>query len=202
MTDLLPPVLETESERLFAGTFIADQGVDTTSCPPAPTLTIPGLQSALSMDSSTDVGTVQLAPESLLKERAGCSGLRRIATSVLPTPAPKSGDAYLRFTPRTEMDIAVCSAAVNLTLGPKGVVTAARVVLGAVAPTVVLVPAAAKAIIGSTLDDDALANLAAACEAACAPIDDKRGTVEFRTEVAGVLARRAAKLAYERAGGK
>ena len=88
MTDLLPPVLETESERLFAGTFIADQGVDTTSCPPAPTLTIPGLQSALSMDSSTDVGTVQLAPESLLKERAGCSGLRRIATSVLPTPAP------------------------------------------------------------------------------------------------------------------
>ncbi|MBT7334648.1 MAG: xanthine dehydrogenase family protein subunit M [Gammaproteobacteria bacterium] len=125
-----------------------------------------------------------------------------IEAIVLPTPAPKSGDAYLRFTPRTEMDIAVCSAAVNLTLGPKGVVTAARVVLGAVAPTVVLVPAAAKAIIGSTLDDDALANLAAACEAACAPIDDKRGTVEFRTEVAGVLARRAAKLAYERAGGK
>ena len=99
------------------------------------------------------------------------------------------------------MDIAVCSAGVSLTLGKGGVVEEARVALGAVAPTVVLVPAAAKAIIGTKLDDDALAALAQACEAACNPIDDKRGTVEFRTEVAGVLARRAAKIAYQRAGG-
>lgn len=120
----------------------------------------------------------------------------------LPAPKAKSGDAYLRFIPRTEMDIAVCSAGVNLTIGAKGVVKQARVALGAVAPTVVLVPAAAKAIVGTKLDDAALAKMAAACEAACAPIDDKRGTVEFRTEVAGVLARRAAKLAYQRAGGK
>jgi len=112
----------------------------------------------------------------------------------------KTGDAYLRFTPRTEMDIAVCSAGVCLTLGKRGIIEDARVALGAVAPTVVLVPAAAKAIIGSKLDDGALAALARACEAACSPIDDKRGTVEFRTEVAGVLARRAAKIAYQRAG--
>ncbi|MEJ2130121.1 MAG: xanthine dehydrogenase family protein subunit M, partial [Gammaproteobacteria bacterium] len=107
-----------------------------------------------------------------------------------------------RFTPRTEMDIAVVSAGVNLTLGPKGVVKQARVALGAVAPTVVLVPEAADAIVGTKLDKSALAELASACAAACAPIDDMRGTVEFRTEVAGVLARRAAKIAYERAGGK
>ena len=100
------------------------------------------------------------------------------------------------------MDIAVCSAGVNLTLNAKGEVKKARVALGAVAPTVVLVPEAAEAIIGTKLDDDALAALAAACEAACKPIDDMRGTIEFRTEVAGVLARRAAKIAYERAGGK
>jgi carbon-monoxide dehydrogenase medium subunit len=124
-----------------------------------------------------------------------------IEAITLPLPKGKTGDAYLRFTPRTEMDIAVCSAAVKLTLGRGGVVADARVALGAVAPTVILVPAAAKAIIGTKLDEDALAALAAACEAACAPIDDKRGTVEFRTEVAGVLARRAAKIAYERAGG-
>ena len=74
--------------------------------------------------------------------------------------------------------------------------------LGAVAPTVILVPAAAKAIVGTKLDDAALERLAAACEAACRPIDDKRGTIEFRTEVAGVLARRAARIAYQRAGGK
>jgi carbon-monoxide dehydrogenase medium subunit len=116
--------------------------------------------------------------------------------------APKSGDAYLRFIPRSEMDIAVVSAGINLTLGPKGVVKQARVVLGAVAPTAVLVPAAAKAIVGTSLDADALAKLATACEAACRPIDDMRGTIEFRTEVAGVLARRAASIAYQRAGGK
>ncbi len=125
-----------------------------------------------------------------------------IEAITLPKPAPKSGDAYLRFTPRTEMDIAVVSAGVSLTLGPKGVVKKARVVLGAVAPTVVIVPAAAKAIVGTKLDDAALAKLAAACEAACKPIDDKRGTIEFRTEVAGVLARRAAQIAYQRAKGE
>lgn len=124
-----------------------------------------------------------------------------IESITLPARKGKSGDAYLRFIPRTEMDIAVCSAGVSLTLGKGGVVAEARVALGAVAPTVVLVPAAAKAIIGTKLDDDALAAMAAACEAACNPIDDKRGTVEFRTEVAGVLAKRAAKIAYQRAGG-
>lgn len=125
-----------------------------------------------------------------------------IEAITVPARPAKTGDAYLRFIPRTEMDIAVCSAGICLSLGPKGVVKDARVVLGAVAPTVVVVAKAAKAIIGTKLDDDALAALAAACEAACAPIDDKRGTVEFRTEVAGVLARRAAKIAYARAGGK
>ena len=98
------------------------------------------------------------------------------------------------------MDIAVVSAGVNLTL-EQGRVKTARVALGAVAPTVVLVPAAAKAIIGSKLDDEALEKLAAACSAACNPIDDKRGTIEYRTKVAGVLARRAARIAFQRAGG-
>ncbi len=125
-----------------------------------------------------------------------------IESITLPAKAPRSGDAYLRFIPRTEMDIAVVSAGVNLTLDSKGVVKKARVALGAVAPTVLLVEDAAKAIVGTKLDDDALAALAAACEAACRPIDDMRGTIEFRTEVAGVLARRAALTAYERAGGK
>lgn len=124
-----------------------------------------------------------------------------IEAITLPRPPPRSGDAYLRFIPRTEMDIAVVGAGVSLTLGPNGVVKKARVTLGAVAPTVVLVPAAARAITGTRLEDVALAKLAAACEAACNPIDDMRGTVEYRTEVAGVLARRAAKIAYQRAGG-
>ena len=117
----------------------------------------------------------------------------------LPKRAKRSGDAYLRFIPRTEMDIAVVGAAVSLSLDAKGVCTDARVSLGAVAPKPLLVKAAAKALIGTTVDDAALAALAAAASAACAPIDDKRGTIEFRTQVAGVLARRAALAALERA---
>jgi carbon-monoxide dehydrogenase medium subunit len=124
-----------------------------------------------------------------------------IEAITLPAKKPKSGDAYLRFIPRTEMDIAVVGVAVNLTL-EKGLIKTARVALGAVAPTPLLVKAAAKAIIGTKLDDEALDALAAACTAACNPIDDKRGTIEYRQRVAGVLAKRTAKIAYERAGGK
>jgi carbon-monoxide dehydrogenase medium subunit len=91
---------------------------------------------------------------------------------------------------------------VSLTLDKKGRVEDARVSLGAVAPTVLLVKAAADAIIGTALDDQALAKLAEAASAACSPIDDKRGTKEFRIKVAGVLARRAAMIAFRRAGGK
>jgi carbon-monoxide dehydrogenase medium subunit len=120
----------------------------------------------------------------------------------LPKPKAKQSDSYLRFIPRTEMDIAVVGCGVNLTLDANGVITAACVVLGAVAPTQVVVDAAAKAIIGTKLDDAALAALDAAARAACKPINDKRGTIEFRTKIAGVLARRAAKIAYDRAGAR
>lgn len=116
----------------------------------------------------------------------------------LPAREPGGGDAYLRFIPRTEMDIAVVGCGINLRV-EGGKITQARVSLGAVAPTVLLVGEAAEAIIGSTLDDAALDRLAAAASAACNPIDDKRGTIEFRTHVAGVLARRTAKIAYDRA---
>ena len=117
----------------------------------------------------------------------------------LPKKLPRSADAYLRFIPRTEMDIAVVGAGINLTLDEKGICHQARVALGAVAPTVLLVEAGAKALIGSTLDDAALDKLRAAASAACNPIDDKRGTVEFRVDVAGVLAKRAALIAQQRA---
>jgi carbon-monoxide dehydrogenase medium subunit len=118
----------------------------------------------------------------------------------LPKRPPRSADAYLRFIPRTEMDIAVVGAGVNLTLDAAGVITEARVALGAVAPTALLVPDAAKALVGRKLDETALAGLDAAVRRACKPIDDKRGTIEYRTKVAGVMARRTAAIAYERAG--
>jgi carbon-monoxide dehydrogenase medium subunit len=122
-----------------------------------------------------------------------------VVSITLPERPKKSGDAYLRFIPRTEMDIAVVGAGVSLTLDKKGVCTHARVALGAVAPKPLLVKDGAKALIGTTVDAAALDALAAAASAACNPIDDKRGTIEYRTKVAGVLARRAAVIALERA---
>jgi carbon-monoxide dehydrogenase medium subunit len=123
-----------------------------------------------------------------------------LVSFTLPPRPPGSGDAYLRMIPRTEMDIAVVGCGVSLTL-KDGVCTSARVGLGAVAPTVLLVEAAAQALIGSQLDDAALNAAAAACSAACRPIDDKRGTIAYRTKIAGVLLRRTAAIAAQRATG-
>ena len=97
------------------------------------------------------------------------------------------------------MDIAVVGAGVSLTVDGAGTITAARVSLGAVAPRVLLDAEAAAAIIGSRLDRAAQDRLEAAARAICAPIDDTRGPVEFRLQVAGVLARRAALIALDRA---
>jgi carbon-monoxide dehydrogenase medium subunit len=118
----------------------------------------------------------------------------------LPPRPSGSGDAYLRMIPRTEMDIAVVGCGVSLILDG-GVCTTARVALGAVAPTVLLLEDTANALIGSKLDNAALRTAAAACSAACRPIDDKRGTMAYRTKVAGVLLTRAVAIAARRAGG-
>ncbi len=119
----------------------------------------------------------------------------------LPPRGQRASDAYLRLIPRTEMDIAVVGAGVNLTLAADGKISEAHVALGAVAPTTLLASSAGAAIVGGALDDAALARLDAAACAACNPISDKRGTSEYRTRIAGVLARRAAKIAYDRARG-
>jgi carbon-monoxide dehydrogenase medium subunit len=140
------------------------------------------------------VEDVMLGPRQLALEKGEI-----IASFQLPKKAPRSADAYLRFIPRTEMDIAVAGCGVCLTLDAGGTCTAARVGLGAVAARPLLVADAAKALVGSKVDDAALGKLDAAVRAACKPIDDKRGTIEYRTKVAGVLARRAALIALERA---
>jgi carbon-monoxide dehydrogenase medium subunit len=124
-----------------------------------------------------------------------------VASFKLPKRPARSGDAYLRFIPRTEMDIAVVGAGVNLTLDAGGVCTDARVSIGAVAERALLVPEAAAALVGTKVDAAALERLAAAVSAACRPISDKRGTKEYRIKVAGVMARRAAQIALERAKG-
>jgi carbon-monoxide dehydrogenase medium subunit len=119
----------------------------------------------------------------------------------VPTPGANSSDAYLRFIPRTEMDIAVAGCGVSLTVESDGTCSAARVGIGAVAPTALLVPGAADALIGSQLDDAALRAAGEACTAASSPISDKRGTADYRRRVVAVLCRRAAAIAKSRATG-
>ena len=135
----------------------------------------------------TGVGTNTLAKDEFLL------GLR------IPAPKGNTGDAYLRFIPRTEMDIAVAGAGVRLTLDDSGTCSAARVSIGAVAPTALLVSAAGEALVGTKVDDAALNAAADACSAAASPISDKRGTVEYRTKVVGVLCKRAGAIARDRA---
>jgi CO/xanthine dehydrogenase FAD-binding subunit len=123
-----------------------------------------------------------------------------LVSITLPKRAKTSSDAYLRLIPRTEMDIAVVGVGVSLSMKGDTVVDA-RVGLGAVAPTVLLVDKAGKALVGSKLDDAALEAAAKACSDACKPIDDKRGTIRYRTKIAGVLLKRAAMIARDRANG-
>ena len=111
-----------------------------------------------------------------------------------------SADAYLRMTPRTEMDIAVVGCSVNITMD-KGLCTDARVSLGAVAPTVLLIEEAARIMIGTDLNADILDKVSKLCSDACNPINDKRGTIDYRTKVAGVLFKRAALIAIDRIKG-
>ena len=117
---------------------------------------------------------------------------------ILPRPSSQTADAYLRLTPRTEMDIAVAGVGVSLTLDDDGICTAARVSIGAVAPTALLVEGSGVALVGTKLEESAIeAAVAAAREAAC-PIADKRGTAEYRTHVVGVLVARAIAQAQAR----
>ena len=119
----------------------------------------------------------------------------------LPKPKLRSGDAYLRLIPRSEMDIAVVGAGVSLSVTEDGKIEAVRVSLGAIAPTQVLLTGLEDIFVGKEPDDDAIQKLVAVAEKACKPIKDKRGTIEYRTKIAGVLAKRAFAIALKRANG-
>jgi len=149
-----------------------------------------GQRDVAAEDFLTGPGTTVLAPGEF------------VVAIVLPRPAARTADAYLRFIPRTEMDIAVVGAGAALTLAEDGACSAVRLALGAVAPTPRLVAEASDILVGNKLDDGVLDALAAAASATCDPIDDKRGTIVFRTKVSGVLARRVVTAAWQRAEGK
>ncbi len=118
----------------------------------------------------------------------------------VPPPPERFGAHYLRFIPRNEMDIAVVGCGASLEMeSDLRTVKRARVSLGAVAPTPLLVGEAAAELEGRELDEGAIEKAAAAARAAARPITDMRGTVEYRVHLAGVLTRRALEKSLERA---
>ncbi len=122
----------------------------------------------------------------------------------LKFPAPKvhSGASYLRFIPRNEMDIAVVGVGVSVELdSSRSKCTQARIALGAVAPTPILVSEAGSALVDGALTEEHLTKAAAAAQAAAKPISDMRGTADFRKHIVGVLVKRALEIALERAKG-
>jgi CO/xanthine dehydrogenase FAD-binding subunit len=119
---------------------------------------------------------------------------------LIDAPAPHSSDAYLRFIPRNEMDIAVVGVGGSITLDlDDDRVVDARIALGAVGPTPIFAAEASKALIGKKLDEAALDNAARLATSVATPIDDMRGTAEFRRHIVGVLTRRVLTIAAERA---
>ena len=139
-------------------------------------------------DFCTSPGRTVLQPDELLIEFQ------------IPGPAAHSSDAYQRFIPRNEMDIAVVGVGVSLTLDlADDRCIAARIALGAVGPTPIFATAAAAALVGKKLDAATIAKAAQAAIAASSPIDDMRGTAEFRRHIVGVLTQRVVTLAAERA---
>jgi carbon-monoxide dehydrogenase medium subunit len=139
-------------------------------------------------DLFTGPGETTLAPGELL-----------IAVRATPSTA-SGGSCYLRQTVRSAMDLAGVGVAASVEAGD-GVVTSARVALGAVAPVPMLAGEAAKAVEGTDLRPEALEEAGALAAAACSPITDARGTAEYRRQVVAVLTTRALRIAWLRATG-
>ncbi len=133
----------------------------------------------------------------------GQNGLRPgelLLRVVVPVQPEHSGAFYHRFIPRNEMDIAVASAGARLHLNADGSrIEAARVAIGAVAPTPLLVAAAGEALAGQPPTPEAFERAGAAAAAAARPITDMRGSAAQRRHLTKVLTVRALDGALRRA---
>ncbi|MBN1964788.1 MAG: xanthine dehydrogenase family protein subunit M, partial [Anaerolineae bacterium] len=111
----------------------------------------------------------------------------------------RSGSYYLRHTPRAWMDIAVVGVAASVTLDDSGQVLAARIALGAVAPTPLRATLAEDLLLGETLSEALLREVGEAAAQAAQPIDDLRASASFRRHLVNVLTQRALRGAWAQA---
>jgi CO/xanthine dehydrogenase FAD-binding subunit len=118
----------------------------------------------------------------------------------VPEPAPGTGSAYVRLEYRRQMEIAIVGATAVVTISD-GTVTAARVAITALAPTIRRVPAAEAALVGSDGGATAAEAAAEGASEASRPISDVRGSEAYRRAMAAVITRWAVTAAVARAGG-
>lgn len=120
----------------------------------------------------------------------------------LPPLGKTSGSAYERFIPRYEMDIAVACAGTYIELADNGTISQARIALGAVGPRAILATEVAEGLKGQTPSDDLIEDVARQAATLATPINDMRGTIEFRQQLAYVLVKRTLHTALLRAAGQ
>jgi len=118
----------------------------------------------------------------------------------VPLPAAGSGSCYVRLEYRRQMEIAVVGATALVTIDD-GNVADARIAITALAPTIKRVAEAETALVGTDGGEAAIAAAAAAAAAGSSPISDVRGSADYRTAMAEVIARRAISGAITRARG-
>ena len=109
----------------------------------------------------------------------------------LPPAQARSAAAYLRFTPRREMDIAVAGCGAWLRLGDDGAIAEARLVLASVAPTPVRAPAAERRLVGERPGGALFEEAGRRAAQDARPISDTRGSADFRRTLVAVLTARA-----------
>jgi CO/xanthine dehydrogenase FAD-binding subunit len=123
-----------------------------------------------------------------------------LSAIILNEPPPYSGGGYVKLGVRKALEISLVNVAAFMALdGPNGPIKEARIVLGAVAPIPIRAPSAEAVLMGEKPDDALFEKAGNAASVDAKPIDDFRGSAEYRREMVKVLTKRALKLAYEEA---
>ncbi len=119
-----------------------------------------------------------------------------IVTGLTVPPAPPgAGTAYLKFLPRTADDYATVSVAAVVALDPAGHCQDVRIVLGSVGLTPIRAAAEEEALRGRSLTDAEISEAAATVPEIVDPMDDHRGSADYKREMAEVFTRRAVRQA-------
>jgi len=119
-----------------------------------------------------------------------------ILTSVMVPHAPAgSGSVYLKFLPRTADDYGTVNVAAVVSKEQDGTCKDVRIVLGAAGVTPIRAKDAEDALRGKPLTDENIRAAAALVKDAVDPLEDFRGSAEYKTDMAEVFARRAVEQA-------